>query len=134
MRRTTPERTSATPNPMGSSSSSRRIGRTRPRQPRPPPASTPVDTTIAGGPGSASAWAPTFPGPGGQGQRGPFGGSRGFERGAVVGPAAGLGVVLVGGQDEGVDVFGEVVAAGELASAQDAAGEGGEEDLHLVQP
>jgi hypothetical protein len=42
--------------------------------------------------------------------------------------------VLVVGQDEGVDVFGEVVAAGELASAQDAAGEGGEEDLHLVQP
>src|SRR2546430_1358333 len=33
-----------------------------------------------------------------------------------------------------VEVIGEVVAAGELAPSQNAAGERGKEELHLVQP
>lgn len=56
-----------------------------------------------------------------------------LERGAVVGPAEGLrGFVAV--DDVAVHLVDEVVAAGEVAVSQHAAGQGGEDQFDLVEP
>ena len=62
-----------------------------------------------------------------------FGGSCGSEELGVVGPAEGFGGAVVG-RDERGDLLDEVVAGGEVAAAEHAAGQDREEDLHHVQP
>src|SRR6476469_7075443 len=62
-----------------------------------------------------------------------FGGSCGSQKLGVVGPAEGFGGAVVG-RDEVGDLLGQVVAGGEVAAAEQAAGQDREEDLDHVQP
>src|SRR5665811_1965513 len=63
----------------------------------------------------------------------PSGGLRRLEELGVVGPAEGLGGPVVD-LDELEDLVGEVLAGGDLAAAQHAAGQDREEDLDNVEP